>query len=245
MFVRDATINNYLTPPDYLDGFIAYKQGQAMIKYIADKYGIDKLGEILQRGKVNLTINKALKSSINVSLEELYDEFAKEMKRRYWPEIAKRKEVNEIGLQLTKARKDGSYFNEQPVYTPKGDQLAIFTDKSDYTQIVTISPTDGKMVERLVKAERNADLESLHSYVSGMSFSPDGTKMVFVAKSQGKDALMLLDVKSKDIYKRVRFDFYSIVNPAWSPDGKSIAFSGLNGNKRDIFIYDIASERSL
>jgi hypothetical protein len=49
MFVRDATINGYLTPPQRLGGYLAYKQGQAMVKYIADKYGERKLGEILQR----------------------------------------------------------------------------------------------------------------------------------------------------------------------------------------------------
>ena len=32
MVVRDATINNYLAPPDYIGGYLAYKQGQAMIK---------------------------------------------------------------------------------------------------------------------------------------------------------------------------------------------------------------------
>ncbi|MGH8016184.1 MAG: peptidase MA family metallohydrolase, partial [Candidatus Zixiibacteriota bacterium] len=38
MYVRDATINNYLQPPWTIGGYAAYKQGQAMIKFIADKY---------------------------------------------------------------------------------------------------------------------------------------------------------------------------------------------------------------
>ncbi len=244
MFVRDATINNYLTPPDYLEGYIAYKQGQAMIKYIVDKYGVEKLGEILQRGKVSLTMNKALKSTINLTEEEFYNDFTKEMKRRYWPEIAKRKEANEIATQLTKARKDGSYFNEQPVFNPKGDRVAIFTDKSDYTEIVTISPTDGKVLEHVVKAERNADLESVHSYVSGMSYSPDGRSLVFVAKSKGQDALIFVDVARKHIYKRKRYDFYSIISPAWSPDGKSVVFSAVKGDRRDLFLYTLANDET-
>ena len=244
MFVRDATINNYLTPPEYLEGYIAYKQGQAMIKYIVDKYGVEKLGEILQKGKVSLTMNKALKSSINLTEDEFYKDFTKEMKRRYWPEIAKRKEADEIASQLTKARKDGSYFNEQPVFNPKGDRIAIFTDKSDSTEIVTISPTDGKVLEHVVKAERNADLESVHSYVSGMSYSPDGRSLVFVAKSKGRDALMFVDVSRKKIYKRKRYDFYSIISPAWSPDGKSVVFAAVKGDRRDLYLYTIASDET-
>ncbi|MCP4685322.1 MAG: BamA/TamA family outer membrane protein [bacterium] len=242
MFVRDATINGYLAPPLYLGGFLAYKQGQAMVKYIADKYGEEKLGEILKKGKIHLTMNKALEAALNINEEDFFKEFHKEMKRRYWPSIRDLKEADEIGEQLTHARKDGSYFNEKPVYSPDGDKLAIFTDKSDFTEIVLISSADGKVLDRLVKSARSGDLESLHSYVSGVSFSPDGKNLVFVAKSKGKEALFFMDVHKKNIYLKRRFDYYNIVSPAWSPDGKKVAFSALDSHKRDLWIYDIETD---
>jgi hypothetical protein len=242
MYVRDATINGYLAPPDYLDGFLAYKQGQAMINYIVDKYGIEKLGEILRKGKVYLSMNKALKESIGITEEKFWEEFSKEMKRRYWPEIAVRKEAPEIAKELTKARKDGSYFNDKPAFSPDGDRIAIYTDRSDYTEIVMISAIDGKTIARLVKSERSGDLESLHSYVSGLSFSPDGTRFVFVAKSGGHDALMFYDLKKRDTYKVKRFDFYNVLSPAWSADGNMVAFSALRASKRDLFVYHLATD---
>jgi Tol biopolymer transport system component len=242
MFIRDATINNYLAPPEYIEGYIAYREGQAMIDYLVQRYGIEKLGELLQKGKIHLTMAKAMKAALNISEEEFYKGFAKEMKRRYWPEIARRKEPDDIATQLTHAQKDGSYFNEKPVYTPEGDKLAIFTDKRDYTEIVLVSALDGHELTRLIKGERNGDLESLHSYVSGLSFSPDGRSMVFVAKSKGKDALFLFDVLHKKIYRRKRFDYRSIVSPAWSPDGKAVAFSALNGANRDLFVWNMESD---
>lgn len=241
MFVRDATINGYLAPPQYLGGFLAYKQGQAMIKYIAEKYGEDKLGDIIKKGKALLSLNKAMKQSLGIDQEKFFEEFSKEMRRRYWPEIANRKEVHEVSTQLTKARKDGSYFNEKPAFSPEGDRIAFYTDKSDYTEIVMISSTDGKQIARLVKSERSGDLESLHSFVSGVSFSPDGKKMVFVAKSKGKDALFFYDIRKRKIYDKIRFDYYNILSPSWSPDGDKVAFSALQGYKRDIFVFHIES----
>ncbi len=237
MWVRDATINGYLVPMMYLNGYNAYREGQALVKYIADKYGEKKLADIFRQGKVHLSINKALKKSIGIDEKKLWEDFSREMKRRYWPEIALRREAEEIGKKLTNSREDGSFFNEKPVYTPEGDKIAIFTDGSDFTEIVLISADDGKILDRLVKSSRSGDLESLHAYVSGMSFSPDGTSLVFAAKSNGKESLFFYDLLRHKVYKKKRFDFYNILSPSWSPDGKKIAFSALQGSERDIFVY--------
>jgi len=242
MVVRDATINGYLAPPWAIGGYLAYKQGQAMIKYIADTYGEEKLGELLRKGKVHLTMKRTMKETLGVTEEEFWEDFSKEMKRRYWPDIAVRKDVDEIAKQLTHARKDGSYFNEKPAFSPEGDKIAIFTDKSDYTEIVLISAIDGKHITNLVKSARSGDLESLHSYVSGMSFSPDGRSITFVGKSGGKESLFLYDVKKKKTYKKKVLDYYNILSPSWSTDGKKIAFSALEGFKRDLFVYDIEND---
>lgn len=243
MFVRDATINGYLRPPWALGGFLAYKQGQAMVKYIAEKYGEEQLGRILKKGKVHLTMSRALKESIDKTEEELWEDFSKEMKRRYWPEIAIRKEAPDFAKQLTHAGEDGSYFNEKPTFSPDGDKIAIYTDKSDYTEIVLISVQTGKVIRRLVKGERSADLESLHSFVSGLSFSPDGEKIVFVAKSGGKPTLYFFDLRENKIYKRWRSEFYNIVSPAWSPDGKKVVFAALKGHSRDLYVYHLESNK--
>ncbi|HVP06522.1 MAG TPA: hypothetical protein VMS71_01675, partial [Candidatus Acidoferrum sp.] len=219
------------------------KEGQAMIGYIVDKYGESKLGEILQKGKIHLTMDKTMKAALGVNEEDFYDGFSKEMKRRYWPEIAKRKEASEIAKQLTKAPKDGSYFNEQPVFSPEGDRIAMFSDIHDYTEILMISAVDGRILDRLVKAERSGDMESLHSYVSGMTFSPSGRSLAFVAKSKGNDAIFLLDIARKKVYKKKRMDFYNVQSPAWSPDSTKIAFCAVDANKRDLFVYDIVTDQ--
>ncbi len=244
MVVRDATINNYLTPPEYLGGYLAYKQGQAMLNYIADNYGEEKIGEIFIKGKIHLTINRALEGSIGIDQEKLWENFSKEMKRRYWPEIAKRKETNEIAKNLTDHTEDASNFNGKPIFSPKGDRLAIFSDRSDYIEIYLISVVDGKVIDRLVKAERSGDLESLHSYLSGITFSPDGEKIAFVVKKEGKDALYFLTTENKKIYDRKRFSFNSILSPVWSPDGTKIVFSALSNGRRDLMIHDLENDRT-
>lgn len=241
MMVRDATIHEYLQPLEQME-YLSYTEGYALVKYIVDTYGIDKLSEILRKGKSLLMMDKALKSAIGMDSEELYKKFSKEMRKRYWPDISLRQEPIDFAKQMTNHEKDGSHYNEKPVFHPKGSMLAMFTDRGGYSEIFLISALDGKKIARLVKGERSADLESLRWYTSGMSFSPDGDLLVFVSKSKGEDALNFYSLSKRKIVNRKKFGLKSIISPAWSPDGKSIVFSALSGSARDLFMYDLVNE---
>ncbi len=131
MVMRDAIISGYAPDVQFLGGYLAYKQGQLAIKYIVDTFGIEKVGELFKKGKVYLAMDKAMKRSIGLDQKEFSENFLKYCRKLYWPEIAKRSEAKEIARQLTDHTKDGSYFNERPAFSPAGDRLAIFTDKTD------------------------------------------------------------------------------------------------------------------
>jgi len=242
MVIRDATINGYLTPLELAGGYLVYKEGQSAIGYIVEKYGEEKLSEILNKGKSELSMDKALKSAIGIDQKALSEEWMKAQRKKYWPEIALRKEAKEFAKKLTHHPEDGSYINEKPAFSPAGDRLAIFSDRSDYTEIYIISAIDGKVLKRLVKGERSGDLESLHSYVSGLSWSPDGKSLAFVSKSKGGDVLCLIKVKDGKIYKKLGFQFDAMRSPSWSPEGKMIAFVGIKDGKADLYICHIDNQ---
>jgi dipeptidyl aminopeptidase/acylaminoacyl peptidase len=239
MVMRDASINGYLVPLEYVGGYLAYKQGQSAIAYIVERFGEEKLSEILSRGRRELSMDRALKSAIGMDQKTFSEEWMKAQRKNYWPEIASRKEAKDIAKQLTHHPDDGSYANEKPAFSPGGDRLAVFSDRSDYTEIYIISAIDGKVLKRLVKGERSGDFESLHSYVSGISWSPDGKSIAFVAKSKGKDALCLIRVRNGKIYKRFRFNLDAMRSPSWSPDGETIAFVGIKNGNADIYLFQI------
>ncbi len=239
MILRDATINGYLAPLEWVGGYLAYKQGQSVMLYIARKYGEEKIVEILSKGKMHLSMDKALRSSIGMDLRTLSEEWMKTLRKEYWPEIALRSEPKDFAKQLTFHIKDGSFVNEKPQFSPQGDRLAVFSDRSDYTEIYVISAIDGKVIDRVVKGERSGDLESLHSYVSGLSWSPDGKSLAFVSKSGGADVLSLVRVEDKKIYQKFKFRFDAIFSPSWNPSGDQIAFVGLRNGQTNIFHYDL------
>jgi len=243
MILRDATVNGYLIPLEFAGGFLVYKEGQSVIQYIVNKYGEEKISEILHKGKSMRSFDKSLKSAIGLDEKGLSEEWMKNLRKEYWPEIAQRKEPKDFAKQLTDHQKDGSYINEKPAFSPQGDRIAIFSDRSNYTEIYVISAVDGKVIEKVVKGERSGDLESLHSYVSGLSWSPDGRDITFVSKSQGKDVLCLVNVKKKKIYKKFKFNLEAMLSPAWSPDGGRIVFVGIMGGRSNLYLTEIKTGR--
>jgi len=240
MVLRDATINNYIIPLEYAGGFLVYKEGQSAVQYIADHFGEGKIAELLSRSRTHLSMEKGMRAALGLPLKDFNKEWSKSLKREYWPEIARRQDPSQIGKPLTKHDDQGSHFNEKPAYSPKGDRIAIFSDKSDYTEVYVISAVDGKFLHRLVKGERSGDFESLHSYVSGLSWSPDGDRIVLVGKSHGKDALVIVDASNGHEKLRRHFEVTSLLNPAWGSTGK-IAFMGEVNGKGDLYSYDLES----
>lgn len=241
MYMRDATIAGYIPPlQEELGGFLAYKGGQSIFRYIADKYGREKIGEILAKIKSTRNLEKALKSAIGVGIEELGKDWIRSLKKEYWPEVARRDEPGDFAKQLTNHREEGSYFNRNPAFSPKGDKIAFLSDRKDYTDIYLMSAIDGKILSRLVKGERSGGFESLHRQQGGISWSPQGDRIAFAAKSGEKDALYILDVEKREVRKRYVFDLDGLFSPSWSPSGDRVAFVGLKDGMSDIYTVNLS-----
>ncbi|KPL17873.1 MAG: hypothetical protein AMJ92_10565 [candidate division Zixibacteria bacterium SM23_81] len=239
MIIRDATIHGYLHPLLYVRGYMVYKQGQSVIRYIANRYGGEKLGEILSKARLHKNMDKAMKSSIGMGIEELDEEWSRSMRMQYWPEITRRQEIGDFARQLTDHTKDGSNFNLKPAFSPQGSRLVFFSNKSDYTDIYLISAIDGQVLDRLVKGERSGGLESLRYFRSSIGWSPDGSKIVFVAKSGGKDALCLLSVENRKVVEKFHLPLDLLSSPSWSPQGGEIVFNGLKNGYSDLYLLQI------
>ncbi len=72
------------------------------------------------------------------------------------------------------------------------------------------------------------------------ALSPDGKRIVFEALNQ----LWLLETDGVGGGKpqQLTHDLYYKEDPAWSPDGKSIAYSSDKGGSEDIYVLDVASK---
>ena len=241
MFLRDATIHNYLPPIQYLGGYFAYRGGQSVWHYIATKYGVGKIADIMNRIKGTRNVEQGFRTTIGLSLKELSDRWQKEQKVLYWPDIAKREEPSEYARKLTDHVKDENFYNTSPAISPQGDRIAFISDRDDYFDVYLMSATDGEIIKKLVNGQRTNNFEELHLLTPGLTWSPDGSKIALAVKAGGTDAIIIIDVQSGDEQK-LTFDLDGIFSVNWSPDGNLLAFVGLKSPQSDIYTYNLKTK---
>ncbi|HUL43256.1 MAG TPA: biopolymer transporter Tol [Bacteroidota bacterium] len=247
MFLRDATIHEYLPPIERLGGYFAYRGGQSVWNYIATKYGDQKISEILTRIRGTRSVDQGFRAAIGLSIPELSDRWLKEQKVLYWPDIAKRQEPADFAKRLTDHTKDGSFYNTSPSISPQGDRIAFISNRDDYFDVFIMNAADGSIEKKLVNGQRTADFEELHLLTPGMAWSPDSKRLALATKTGEKDAIIIMDVNSGDEQK-IELGLDGIFSVAWSPvadpgHNGTLAFVGTLNGRSDIYTYDIDTKQ--
>ncbi|HVO76054.1 MAG TPA: hypothetical protein VMT35_18665 [Ignavibacteriaceae bacterium] len=238
MFIRDAAINEYLPDIQQLDGYFAYRGGQALFYYIAQKYGKEKIGELINKIRSEGSVEEGFKSAIGLSLKDLNERWKKEIRKVFWPDIAKRKDPDEFAKRLTNPKEDGGFYNTSPALSPQGDKIAFISNRDYYFDVYIMSAIDGKIIKKIVEGNRTEDFEELNIITPGLSWSPDGSKIALSAKSGGYDIIYIIDVESEDKESLpIRMD--GIKSVLWSPVGNKIAFIGHTAHQSDLYCYDL------
>ncbi len=242
MFIRDATINQNLPEINRLSGYFAYRGGQSVFWYMSQKYGEQKIGELLNRIKSVRSVDGGFRAALGLNIEEFSERWQKEMKVLYWPDIAKREDPSDYARRLTDHKKDGGFYNTSPAISPQGDRVAFITNRDDFFDVYIMSSVDGKIIEKLVDGQQTEHLEELHLLTPGISWSPDGKRVALATKAGGEDAIILLQVGSTK-YEKLTFGLQGIFSVAWSPRGDKLAFVGNLPNRSDIFVYDMNAKQ--
>ena len=115
----------------------------------------------------------------------------------------------------------------------------MYSNKNGEMGIYIISMIDGKFVKKIISGNKTSEFEELHILKPGISWSSDGNKIVFAAKSGKSDALFVFDLNDSSKNLKKVFNLEGIFRPTWNPINNKIAFVGNNGMSSDIYIYNI------
>ncbi len=238
MFIRDAVIQDYLYPFYAISGFYVYKEGQSVFNYIADTYGHEKVLEFFNALAGTRNAEGALERTLGLTEEQLFDEWSKSLRKHYWPLYPDKEELDDIGRRLTDHVSDHAYYNTKPVLSPDGEHIVFFTDRSGMIEVRVISALDGKEEANVVTDSRSNKYESLHLLTSSVCFDPTGTKVAFVAKSKGHDALFVRDIKTAE-ERTYEIKSQGLTAPAWHPTRNEIVMSATYHGQTDLLLLNL------
>lgn len=110
--------------------------------------------------------------------------------------------------------------NYNPAWSPKGDWIAFTSEREGSADIFRMHP-DGSGIERLTDNP---------AFDDQATFSPDEKQLVFVStRAEGFANLWVLNIATR-VARPLTSGHGGDFRPAWSPDGKWIAFSSDRGS---------------
>jgi len=242
MFIRNSITSESLPDIMELDGYLAYRGGQSLFKYVADTYGRQKIGEIMNKAQGAGSLEAGLKSSIGIGLEELNERWKKNLKKEYWPDIALYQDPDEFSKRLTDNKKVGGFYNTSPAISPQGDKIAFISDRDVYLDVYIMNSQDGKILKKIVESGKTTDFEELTVLNPSISWAPDNKRIALSSKSGGYDIIRIVDTETEESYE-LPFKLIGIESISWSHDGNKLAFVGQNSVQSDIYIYDIKARQ--
>ncbi len=248
MVIRDAVVNGLLPPITKVQGssFLVYRYGHAAFDFIDKEFGSEGIRTFLtEYRKVLLTSNiaKPIKEAFGVTADEFDRRFRRYLEKKYIPVLLERNEPEDTGKEI--GIKLPGIWTFSPTLSPSGDLIAVLTNKKEDLDVVIINAKDGEMIRNLTKGLTN-DYDYLTAEVfrgrNDLSWSPGGDEVAVFARQGNKRRLLIFNAVTG---KRVRNDVMDVdqaESPAFSPDGKRIAFAGNKRGQVDIFEYNLETK---
>ncbi|KAA3662718.1 MAG: hypothetical protein DWQ10_01830 [Calditrichaeota bacterium] len=246
MFIRDAVISGYIVPLNQMyrifGTFLMYKEGQAICRYISEKFGEEKLLQLMQNAWMAESFSDVMKYTLGVDYERFDEEWLYSLKKNKYPILD---DYDMPGMVTERLTKRG--INAKPTYCSfnEKERIAFVSNRIGYSNIYSIdpeSPQKDRDLKVVVKGERSSKFEAFNLLKSKIDANQFG-ELVFVAKSYGKDAVYKCNIETGDVQNRLQFDnIVTILSPNWHPDGAKITFSAVDfSGKSDLYTYDFAT----
>ena len=115
-----------------------------------------------------------------------------------------------------------NFVQSSGAWSPDSKQFAFIVDENGKANVAIVGVDDGKIRRKINLAGVGA--------VTGVSWSPDGSKMALAGMAGGISDLYLLDLPTNKVTQLTN-DKYGDEMPDFSPDGQTIAFASDRGAK--------------
>ena len=259
MSVRDLAIADMIPKMTELEsaplsGRTPYQLGHATFEFIEAKWGKDGLRQFLFSLRKNVVGggSSAYEEALKLQPDEFDDQFDRYLKERFKP-FRDKERPSDYGRSLAPRPQRSQFVATISIDpAPAGDLIAaVVGNRHDQElDIVLLSAKDGQVVTNLTEG---LDFKRGFEYIAApggmrgnlvpwIAYSPDGERVAYFVRTEKERTLIIQNVHNKRTVRRISLkNVDGPESPVFSPDGKAIAFSAMQGAVADIFMLDLES----
>jgi Tol biopolymer transport system component len=248
MWIRDAargdgklpTVRQLADP-----GYFPYRWGQAFWSYVAGRWGDRAIRSIFDEALASANPAFGVEKITGIPEKELSIQWHRAIREQYAPILAASQPAGKSAQGVTADDKARGALAVSPALSPDGSQIAFLSGRDLLSiDLFLAEAQTGRVIRKLVTTATDPHFSSIQFISSAGTWHPKGKQFAIGAIRGGDPVLAIIDVDRGDRVRDIPFaQLGEILNPSWSPDGNSIAFSATSGGRSDLYIYELEPGR--
>jgi hypothetical protein len=212
--------------------------GHAFWKYLADKYGKQKVTYFFYLARIYRNLNNASMKIAKKKFKDLLKDFMTEVPQNYYKDLRSRKNSpkGQLSVSETVGKKDFIHFNANPV--PRSYTYALVEFKQGVYSVVLMENFVNRKV--LLKFGARTREDEKNPNYPLLAWDGKGSRLACIYSLKGKLKLFVYDLVNRRKTITQDLDMFDQIQDAkYMLDNNTLVISGIRSGQTDIYVYKI------